>query len=686
MSHSSIEHAKISWNDAGTPVSNQFDDVYFSNVNGLEETRYVFLQQNQLPERWHQHSENRFVIAETGFGTGLNFLATWQAFTQHLMKNPNATTQYLHFISFEKFPVTPSDLTKAHAAWPELEDFATQLRENYPIATPGCHRLILAQGRVTLDLWFGDIHDNLPQVWVNEIGIVDTWYLDGFAPSKNPDMWNQNLFDGMATLAKKDCHLATFTAAGFVRRGLIDAGFNIQKVKGFGSKREMLSGTLTERTEKLIARSSNHQMPWFYREPAEQTDDIALIGGGIASACLVMSLIQRGKNVTLYCEDAQPAQGASGNRQGAVYPLLAQPHEPLSQFFAPAFVFARQFIKNHASDIEFDHQWCGVTHLGWNEKTAFKLSKMCQAGFPEDLVKALDPKELNEVTGLDIHQEGLSYPFGGWLSPQQLTQGFIQKAIDSGLLKVHYNTRIEQLSHDGQSWSLKNATQTFRHQCVVIANGHQFSQFEQTAPIPAYAVRGQVTHIQTTPVLQKLKTVLCYEGYLTPVNSKTQTHCIGASYWRNDEGLDFRKADQIENKQKLINSLPDSAHSQEHWAHAIDIDHTHARVGIRTASRDHLPFVGNVCHYSAMRNQYANLKEQQATAGNLPIYPQLYCFLALGSRGLTSAPLAAECLAAQLCHEPLPLAKDVLNALHPARLWIRKLLKGKAISPSHDKD
>ncbi len=132
----SIKNAKLDWNESGTPVSDQFDDVYFSNVNGLEETRYVFLTQNHLPERWQNYDQRRFVIAETGFGTGLNFLAAWQWFEQFRQEHPQAPLQELHFISFEKYPLSADDLAKAHQSWPELSQYAEQLQEHYPLPCP----------------------------------------------------------------------------------------------------------------------------------------------------------------------------------------------------------------------------------------------------------------------------------------------------------------------------------------------------------------------------------------------------------------------------------------------------------------------------------------------------------------------------------------------------------------------
>ncbi|WP_163390902.1 bifunctional tRNA (5-methylaminomethyl-2-thiouridine)(34)-methyltransferase MnmD/FAD-dependent 5-carboxymethylaminomethyl-2-thiouridine(34) oxidoreductase MnmC [Enterovibrio norvegicus] len=672
MTQPRIEHAQIHWNDAGTPVSDNFDDVYFSNANGLEETRYVFLHQNHLPTRWQHVKRDRFVIAETGFGTGLNFLAVWQEFAAFRNQHPDAKTQQLHFISFEKFPVTQSDLEKSHAAWPELADYAKALRKHYPAAVSGCHRLILADGMVTLDLWFGDIKDCMPQVWTSDEGIVDCWFLDGFAPSKNPDMWSQSLFDGMARLARESCTVATFTAAGFVRRGLIDAGFTMKKAKGFGTKRDMLVGSIKERKQTGL------QAPWFKRlTPKQDTSsgqsDIAIIGGGVASATLALSLVRRGKQVTLYCEHDKPGLAASGNRQGAVYPLLNGNDDALPRFFAPAFLFSRQFIEQAAETVAFDHDWCGVTQLGWDEKSADKLTKMFKGGFPETLITALTKEETAALTKVETGHAGVSYPLGGWLCPQQLTQGLIAKAEATGLMTSHFNCEIKALEHDGTAWQLTAEDRTFSHHTVVIANGHKFTQFEQTAAIPAYSVRGQVSHINTTPTLKRLKTVLCYDGYLTPVNPKNDTHCIGASYGRNDASQDFKMDDQADNKQRLINCIPAD------WPNEIDTDHGAGRVGVRCASRDHLPYVGDVCNYARLIEQYSTLRDNKDNAADVPVYPNLYSMLALGSRGLTSSPIVGELMASQLSGHPLPLPLDVLNALHPGRMWVRKLLKGKAL-------
>ena len=222
------------------PRSEMFDDVYFSVENGLAETRHVFLQGNNLPNAWS--GRERFVICETGFGTGLNFVAVWDMFEKH-----SQPEQTLHFVSFEKFPL---DKTTIHDALVgalsqmrdshgdnQYEPYIESLLKHYPITIPGYHRVVL-NNRVILTVIFDDINRTIPTLNTP----VDCWFLDGFKPATNPDMWSETVFQNMARLSHKATTFATFTAAGFVRRGLQDVNFVVQKQPGFGRKREMLTG------------------------------------------------------------------------------------------------------------------------------------------------------------------------------------------------------------------------------------------------------------------------------------------------------------------------------------------------------------------------------------------------------------------------------------------------------------
>ncbi len=665
MSQTSLHHARLDWNEAGTPVSSEFGDVYFSNDNGLAETRYVFLQQNRLPARFLHHDRDTFVIGETGFGTGLNFLATMAAFLEQAPQTGNGSR--LHFISFEKYPLTQGDLRKALAAWPELSSLSQDLIAQWPIPVSGCHRLIFADGRIRLDLWLGDIKDMMPQLPHHAEGLVDAWYLDGFSPAKNPEMWTQALFDGLARLARPAATIATFTCAGFVRRGLIAAGFAMKKVKGHGSKREMLAG---DRTDKQPQQT----IALWYARPAGRDGEVLIIGGGIASAMTALSLVERSRKVTLLCEDDEPANGASGNRQGALYPLLNGEHDALSRFYSLAFGYARHRLLALAERHPISFALCGVTQLGYDDKSAAKLAKMNQGPFPSELMHPLSTAEVEQVVGLPCGHSGVSYPLGGWLCPADLTRSAIKEAQASGLLEVVFNTEVVAIagqvdgwqveSRDGRRWQAPN---------LVVAAGHKLPALIPFAELPLYPVRGQVSHVPTSASLSRLNTVLCYDGYLTPAHN--DHHCIGASYGRNQTDLAFRAEEQLQNQARLQACLPEQS-----WPGEVDVSGNEARVGVRCASRDHLPVVGPVARLASLADHYAGLHTAQQNAAPLPCHPGLYVLGALGSRGLCSAPLCGELLASEICGDPLPLAADLLEALHPARYWVRKLLKGKALA------
>ncbi|MDF5596556.1 FAD-dependent 5-carboxymethylaminomethyl-2-thiouridine(34) oxidoreductase MnmC, partial [Vibrio parahaemolyticus] len=239
---------------------------------------------------------------------------------------------------------------------------------------------------------------------------------------------------------------------------------------------------------------------------------------------------RRGQNVTLYCKDKQPAKGASGNRQGAVYPLLNGPHTGVSRVFAPAFLFARQFVEQAAQEIDFDHDWCGVTQLMWDDKSTDKLEKILAGNFTPELIHKLSAEETANTIGLPIDMASVHYPMGGWLCPAELTRGLIKQLEQTSLLSTKFEHHVEALDWDEKRllWLLTASGQTFEHSTVVIANGHEFQTLSQTASLPMGQVKGQVSHAPATGTLSQLKTVLCYDGYMTPVNPSNQHLCIGA--------------------------------------------------------------------------------------------------------------------------------------------------------------
>lgn len=228
----------LDWQD-GQPFCTRFGDVYFSRDSGLEETRHVFLRGNRLPERFAALPAGQsFTIGETGFGTGLNFLCAWQLFEQ--AAPPGAE---LNFVSVEKFPLQAEELRAALALWPELYAYAAELLAQWPQMKPCWNHWQFAGGRVRLSLAYCDVLQALP-----EFTAVEAWFLDGFSPAKNPEMWAQPVLDAIAHASRPGATLATYTCAGWVRRGLQQAGFAVEKAAGFGRKREMLRGTYTSKS------------------------------------------------------------------------------------------------------------------------------------------------------------------------------------------------------------------------------------------------------------------------------------------------------------------------------------------------------------------------------------------------------------------------------------------------------
>lgn len=665
-----IQHAKIHFNQENTPVSDKFDDVYFSNQDGLAETHYVFLEGNQLWERWVNYQEAHFVIAETGFGTGLNFFAVTTLFREFRQKHPDSPLKRLYFISFEKYPLLLDALQQAHLAYPQFSHLAQHLQQHWLNPIQGCYRFHFDE--ISLDLWFGDVAENLPQLGDYMNSKIDAWFLDGFAPSKNPNMWNEQLYQQMFRFTKLQGTFATFTAASAVRKGLENAGFNIKKRKGFGKKRECLSGQKTH--EKLTALSTS----WFHSQPANlKEQDIAIIGGGIASLCTAISLVKRGAKITIYCEDEQTALNASGNKQGAFYPQLSDDNERNIRFYIHAFAYGHQFLQwAIQQQIEFEHEFCGVALCAYNEKAESKLNKIAELNLPSDLYQSLSQSELSEKVGLPLPFGGAFIPQGAWLAPRQLVQHTFAFLEKKGV-QIKTSQKATALSQTEHGWQIKTAeNETFCHEVVILANGHKLTEFEETQKLPLYPVRGQVSQIPTSANLLKLKTVLCYDGYLTPVDQAKASHCIGASHVRDNATREFSLSEQQENQQKIQQNIP------EEWTKEVDTSGNLARIGVRCSVRDLTPMMGAVPHFSAQQTQYQNLfnlRRRKQPIEQAENYPNLYLIGALGSRGLTSAPFLGETLASLIYGEPLPMSEDLIHNLMPNRSWVRRWLKGAEV-------
>lgn len=664
-----IEPADIAFNEQGTPISKAFDDVYFSNDNGVKESQYVFQHHNHLPQRWLTHAQSEFVILETGFGTGLNFLLAYQAY----LAQQEPLTFTLHFISTEKYPIAKSDLIRALQQWPELSALTDELIAQYPMPETGCHRLIFAEGMVVLDLWIGDLLSSLPQISCPANGLVDAWYLDGFAPSKNPEMWHANLFEQMTRLSKHGTTAATFTSAGLVKRGLISAGFKVKKVPGFGRKREMLTANfepkLPPSPNLLNLVASRCQGPW--QRGSSNQDTVAIIGGGIAAASLAASLVEKGRKVQLYWREKHPAQGASGNVIGGFYPHLTADHSLQAQFYVLAFQFALNRYKQLLDQgFKFDHEWCGVFFPSFSEAIQKRHRTMReQTTWSNELIAYVEKEVASSVVGIDMPYPGMFIPHGGWINPPSLVKALIEQANQSGKLSIFPEHELKTLKKDGK-WEISWTNgQCHSADSIVLATGFESMDIPQLQGLPFAATRGQVEHLSSPRALQNLKSVICHKGYLTPACQGINV--MGSTYTKQDTQSDYRGSESIINQETLERALPDCI-----WPKELR-GNRQGRAAIRSTTPDHLPIVGAVPDLQAQKTQFSYLSKDKTLVRqiNPADHSGLFVFAGLGSRGLCTAPILAELLASQICASPLPLSMEMQAMLNPNRFLIRELIR-----------
>lgn len=626
--------AKIHFNAAGTPVAEAFDDVYFSTGNGLAESKYVFQLGNQLDKKFAECNTKHFVIAETGFGTGLNCLAAIDTFSRFRRADPSHPLEHLHLLSCEKYPLSQADLQQALTHFPELAVHCETLVLQYPMALSGAHRIHFENA--TLDLWFDDVHNAMAQWASPSQGLVDAWFLDGFAPSKNPDMWTQSLFEKMANLSRANATVATFTAAGFVRRGLIDAGFSMQKKQGFGRKRDMLVGCYQPEPGNS---NKPDDVNLGVSSSTGQFGHIAIIGAGLAGANLAYALAKRGYEVSVFSHGSI-ACGASGNAQGGFYPQLHAQVTPASQLQAHCFLYAKRLYEQLAdSGFAFSHDWCGVLQLAYSEQSLSRQAKIVNnTHWPTELVHALSAGETSEKAGLALPYASLCYSQGGWISPVELVEALLRAAAATSRVELFENALVTDIHATDKAIEISSGNQRYLADHLVLATGHHSHLLNKLTQLPLRAVRGQVEYIPTQSALTKLKTVLCHKGYLTPAHN--DRHALGSTYVRQDSNTEYRQGEENANLTTLQTAL---ANAQ--WAQSVVADQT-GRASIRAALPDRQPALG--CLAPDKTNRVS-------------------VFNGLGSRGVTTAPLLAELLASQLTGQPLPLAKELIATLSPCR-------------------
>jgi tRNA 5-methylaminomethyl-2-thiouridine biosynthesis bifunctional protein len=625
------KQAEIRWQD-GQPFSQQFDDVYFSRDSGLAETQHVFLQHNQLEQRWSALTDKHFTIAETGFGTGLNFLCAWDLWRARAPNNA-----ILHYVSCEQYPLKLQDLDRALQFWPSLDGLSAELLNQYQHLSEGMHRLVFDQGRVVLTLMVGDATLALSQLYAQ----VDAWFLDGFAPSRNPEMWQPALFTQMARLSHAETTFSTFTSAGVVRRSLIEAGFTVNKVKGYASKREMLCGQFVG-------------MP---KAQCKGMRKAIVIGGGIAGCTTSHALAMRGWQVRLIEHHTEIAQEASGNPAAILYPRLAMQATLMSQLSLAGFLYSNRLIKRLTLDIDTANP-CGLLQLAFDAREAQRCEAVTEQALPTDIVRHVNKEQASEIAGITIKHDALHFPDAGWVKPKALCQILLKHPNIQAMFSKH----ALRLEKSGELWQVWDAETLLDEAPVLIMTAaNETLSFAQTAHLPLQPVRGQISLAPATPESRQLRAVVCTNGYVSP--AVDDQHCIGATFSPDDTLLDIRKEDHAENMTMLNAISPTLAHS-------LEANPLQGRASLRAATPDYLPLLGMVLDADVLIH---HPPKHYNKAPVLPYLEGLYANTGHGSKGITQAPLCAEILASAICGEPLPLASNIVAALDPNRFLLRKL-------------
>lgn len=631
--------ARIDFSDPAAPLAPDFGDVYHSRAGALAQARHVFLGANALPGRWAGRA--RFVILETGFGLGNNFLATWEAW-QH----DEARCEQLIFISIEKHPLRRDDLRQAHAG-SELRELADQLLDAWPPLTPNLHRLRFAQGRVLLLLCLGDA-----QAWLRELlAEVDAFYLDGFNPSQNPAMWDRHLLKALARHAAPDATAGSWSVAPAVREGLAAAGFTVERQRGFANKGGM-----------CVARyrpQHNAAKPAGRLPLAPGAREALVIGAGLAGAACAWAL--RGVGVRSAVIDAADAvaQGSSGNPAGLFHGTL-NPDDGLHARF------------NRAAALETARTLKALPPLPWRQAGLLRLETgrsladmralLQRQGLPDDYVQALDAGEAGQRAGLDLSHPAWFYPQGGALAPGDYVRALLADAD----AELRLGRAVAGLRRHQGLWQALAADGRLLGEAplLVLAGGHQALALLQALNpslcdgLGLRVQRGQITELR--PARPRPLLPVAGLGYAIALGEDGLL--CGATSQDGDPEPQPRALDHQRNlaQWRELAGL-DSADAEPLRAHA-------GRVGWRLAAPDRLPLVGGLPDGSVPAR--ADQTRFQARL------PGLAVCTGLGSRGITWAALCAQLVAAQVSGAPCPLEASLVDAVDPARFAVRRARAG----------
>lgn len=637
-----IAPALIDWGDGpgAVPRSPLYDDIYHPQAGALAQARHVFLQGNGLPGRWA--GRTAFTVLETGFGLGHNFLATWDAW-----RRDPARCERLFFVAVERHPLTATDLQRAHAA-SALPDLAAALLQAWPPLTPNLHLLSFEGGRVQLLLALGDVAALLPTLRLQ----ADAFYLDGFAPARNPAMWQPRVMKALAALAAPGATLATWSAASALRADLGSAGFVPRLAPGTGGKREI---TLADWAPRFTA----HRPP----SAAASGREALVVGAGLAGAAAAQALARLGWQVTVFDRHADPAAETSGNPGGLFHGTLNADDGPYARLFRSAALLARAEYAAAITGGEVPGRTDGLLRLAQNGGGLAAMQATLQRlGLPPDYVEALSSEAASARAGLRLAHPAWHYPGGGWVSPA----AWVRHALSEPGVHFVGGALVHTVTREGSDWQLRDVAGRVLAQAATLVLANAAAAARLLAPLghatwPLRHSRGQVTHWVGATAL---RLPLAGDGYAIPLPGRGVAAGLLCGATREAGEPDnagtppaLRDEDHHHNLQRLLRLTGLQAPTDPSlWL---------GRAGWRLHSDDRLPIAGALPLADLPRGQRLD------QARLLPRERGLFVLTALGARGLTLAPLLARLVAAQASGTPWPLEQDLADAVDPARWTVR---------------
>ncbi|RZL66351.1 MAG: FAD-dependent oxidoreductase [Variovorax sp.] len=601
----------VHWRADGVPRSARFDDIYHTETGALAQSRHVFLGGCGLPAAWADRPQ--WLILETGFGFGLNFLTTWQAW-----RADEHRPRLLHFVSIEAYPVAREDLVRAAVAHPELAELAAALAAQWHGLLPGFHRLSFDDGRVLLTLCIGDVQ---PMLRAQRFE-ADSLFLDGFSPQSNPAMWSPETLKAVSRFARPGTRIATWTIARAVRDALAQNGFQVEKHKGFPPKRDCLRGVFAP------AWTVRRRGPLPVR--IDTPGHCAVVGAGLAGAAVAASLARRGWRVTVLDAADHAAAGASALPVGLLAPHVSPDDALLSRLTRAGIRATWQALE---SLLEEGRDWAAT---GVRELRTDGDVRVPPGWSPEG------PNESFPADGA-----ALWHARAGWVRPGALVQAWLRQPG----ISVRYGARVTAFVRADAGLRLIDpaGATLLEADRIVLAGGIDGAALAPALPLQP--VRGQVEWGHAARGAARLPAIpLNGDGHLIAQvpDADGALWLTGATFDRDSRDLAPRAADTAANRARLARLHPAAADA---LASAFADGSAQSWVGVRCASADRRPLVGPL--------------EEAAMPG-------VWVSTAMGSRGLTFAALCAELLAAHWHGEPLPLPAPLAHALDTRRLTRRR--------------